>query len=164
MTVVGRLRLVTWLDPDCWLASLGRRELASIRRRELATSGEGSFDPVKVWYAPSSLRSPGAITLWAWKWDSTTLVRTTFVRMTFVRTTFVRNDICQKGHLSETTFVRIWDICQNMRHLSEYRQTSFMVYNVAEQCCQATVALLTSTHQDSSQDLSQDCCQASKGP
>ena len=27
--------------------------------------GEGSFDPVKVWYAPGSLRSPGAIKLCA---------------------------------------------------------------------------------------------------
>ena len=61
--VAGRLRLVTWLDPDCWLASLGRRYLAASGEGSWLALGEGTFDPVKVWYAPGSLRLLGAINL-----------------------------------------------------------------------------------------------------
>ena len=48
---------------------------------------------------------------------------TTFVRTKCVRAIFVRKYICQKGHLSETTFVRIRRLSEKtfvrMRHLSE---------------------------------------------
>ena len=68
----------------------------------------------------------------------TTFVRTTFVRKTFVRTTFFRNDICQKGHLSETTFVRIRHLSEKtfvrMRHLSETTFVRMHFIGILEPC------------------------------